>query len=450
MSKSSKGGRPDEYSDVIHSSGYGPQTARLYKFLTSRVIGQERAASRLARSFAIYHAGLKNPRKPINAVIFSGPTGVGKTMMAGEMAKFLIADRIKPPMTAIDCQMYTEHHQLSQLVGSPPGYVGYNDMPMLSQMKIDSYHFWIKFEQMVKKMKEGERPEDMNRFAAEMYKQLKPYISVVLLDEVEKAHATIHNALLGIVDKAEATMASPNLGVTDFSNSVIVMTCNIGGKAAADMLSGRKQPMGLRSPSKVNASSDAVDQAIYEQTLSMIQKFFPAEFVGRLRDQIVVFRSLPREKCRIVLENMLSEVQQLVNNGMSIGSVSGGVKAPPALLSYTQEFKDFLLDVGVSREYGLRPLEQAVKQHVVLELANAVEAGEIRPDDKVLFDIKSGRLEIRRKPRTQALKVVPPGIEDVVGSDRPTDPAPPPPSPKIPSDRPTDPMPPGGPPHKKK
>jgi ATP-dependent Clp protease ATP-binding subunit ClpA len=396
------------YSEPVRrSDGYGPKTDKLFQFLAGRVIGQERAVRRIANGFALHHAGIRDMRRPIHVAIFSGPTGVGKTMMAGEVGKYLIADQLRPPISTIDCQMFSQDHQLSQLIGSPPGYVGYKEPPLLSQLKIDGPHFWVKYAEYIKANPNLKVPEDRTQYTAfmtQMYKQLQPYNSVILFDEVEKAHPRVHKALLGIIDKGEAIMADGKR--SDFTQSVIILTCNIGGRHASDMLAGRSKQIGLQPAVSGSQSAEAIDQAIYQDTLDMIQKFFPPEFIGRLRDQIVVFRSLSRESCATVLDNMLAEVQQRVN--AMPPDLEGAPEPPPITLAFTPEFKEMVLDQGVSREWGLRKLEQAVKQRVVLELANAMECQEVRPGDEVLFAVKNGQVALYRKPRARKQVTVSP------------------------------------------
>lgn len=383
---------------VRRSDGYGPKTDRLYQFLTSRVIGQERAARRIANGFALHNAGIRDKRRPIHTAILSGPTGVGKTMIAGELGKYLISDQLRPPITTIDCQMFSQEHQLSQLIGSPPGYVGYKEPPLLSQVKIDAPHFWVKYTRFIQDNPNLQVPDDArkyNAFMTQMYQQLGPYFSVILFDEVEKAHPRVHKALLGIIDKGEAVMADGKR--TDFTNSVIVLTCNIGGRHASDLLAGRIRQIGLRPHEDEAQTPEVVDRAIYQDVLEMIKKFFSPEFIGRLRDQIVVFRPLTRESCRTVLDNMLIEVSDRVNAPPD--EVEGTLVPPPIELAFTDSFKEMVLDEGVSREWGLRKLEQTVKQRVVLELANALECSEVRPGDEVLFAFENGQVELYRKPR---------------------------------------------------
>jgi len=393
MTKNSSVFEHDElaFNERVNSENFGPKTRKIFDFLVGRVIGQDRAAQRLARSFAIYHAGLKDPVKPINALIFAGPTGVGKTLMAQELARCLIADEPDAPLTFIDCTTFTEHHQLAELIGSPPGYVGFDGTPKLAQLKIDEYHFWVKWREFVRTELKGKEPGKVDEKAlTAFYDRNKPYLSVVLFDEIEKAHRTVHNALLRIIDGGRLSLA--NGEVTDFSSSVVILTCNIGGQRALELLSGRTKEIGFGHQTKdVKTLSDEVDDAIYKETSRMIREFFPAEFVGRIRTNIVVFRSLERDQCRKVLEIMLAKEQ---------AKLTGQDKSLPVRVRFSDDFKEYLLDTGTSREYGLRELQQNVSKEVTLPLANAIESGDVAAGDEILFKMdEAGKPGLFRLPR---------------------------------------------------
>jgi ATP-dependent Clp protease ATP-binding subunit ClpA len=384
------------FNEHVPSQDFGPKTKKIFDFLVSRVIGQDRAAERLARSFAIYHAGLKDPVRPINAVIFAGPTGVGKTLMAQELARCLIADDPDAPLTFIDCTTFTEHHQLAELIGSPPGYVGFDGTPKLAQLKIDEFHFWIKWREFIRKEYKGKDSSKIDeRALTAFYERNKPYLSVVLFDEIEKAHRTVHNALLRIIDGGRLSLA--NGDITDFSNSVVIMTCNIGGQRALELLSGRSKTIGFADQAKDEKQlADQVDAAIYQETSRMIREFFPAEFVGRIRTNIIVFRSLDREQCRRVLELMLGRERAKLTGGQSSNI--------PVQLSFSEGYKEYLLDRGTSREYGLRELQQTVNKEVTLPLANAIEAGGVVPGDEIMFKMdENGKPGLFRKPRPDGM-----------------------------------------------
>ncbi len=411
------------YSETVNGESFGPRTRRVMDHITSRVIGQDRAAERLARGLAVYYAGLKAPNKPINVLIFAGPTGVGKTLMAEELARCLIADITPPPLTLIDCTVLTEHFQISELVGASANYVGYGDTPKLAQMKIDEPAFWIQWQAYLDKHAKDEDPAKAERTLPLFYDKHRPYLSIILFDEVEKAHAKIHAALLNVVDKGRLQMANGDW--TDFTNSLIIMTCNIFGREASDMLAGRDRTIGFGGGNRRDAKAayDEVDQAIYKGTVEALKKFFPAEFVGRIRKNIIVFRALTREQCVQVMDIMLKKEQAKFAGGAKDGP-------PPLTLEFSQGFKDFLLNEGYSQEYGLRPMEQAVFKHVTLPMANAIESEQLVAGDKVMFkvDVAGKKPLLCRQPRPAGMIELPARRELRPGPD----PAPPPGSPQTP------------------
>lgn len=390
MSDSSFRYGEEEFTARVDSDEFGPRTQKLYDHLVGRVIGQERAARRLASGFSVYHAGLKRPTKPIGTFLLAGPTGWGKTLMAEELARFLVADQPDAPLTRIPCGKYTERHRVSELIGSPNGYVDSDKLPKLAQLKIDEHHFWVKVRPLLDEMKKKGMPEkyDPDELMAALYERHRPYLSVVLFDEFEKAHDDLRSALLHIVGDGHLELTH---GRTDFTNSVIVLTCNVGGKEQQELLQGKRRQLGFGDGSKSVTDPEEQDELIYRQTLKLIEEKFPPEFVGRLKKNIIVYRTLTRVQCVPVLELMLRKVQDRL-----IGQQSNSI---PLLLLFTEAFKEFLLDEGIDRIYGLRPLEDAVEKHVVLRLANAIESGSLRSGDEVMFKMQGKTPSLYIKPR---------------------------------------------------
>lgn len=390
-----------EFTDRAESEAFGPQEQKVFDHGTSRVIGQDRAWRGIANSLSLYYAGLNDQTKPIGTFLFSGPTGWGKTYTAEELARFLIADVPRAPLIRIPCGKYSERHRVSELIGSPPGYVDSDKMPLLSQFNLDEAHFWIKVTPLLEKTRAAVSNEDRaSDMMADLYEANKPYFSVILFDEVEKAHSDLHNALLHIIDDGELPLSHGM--VTSFANSIIILTCNVGGREQQEMLAGKGRAGGIGfgrgaglQGELSDAQADALDQDIYKRTIDQIEKMFAPELVGRLKEDIVVFRTLSRSQQRTVLDTMLASVQdRLAGRSDS--------RAIPLSLLFTDGFKEFLLDQGINRKYGLRPLKRTVRKFVLLPLAKAISGGGLRAADEVLFRSEKGRTTLFRKKRPSA------------------------------------------------
>lgn len=389
----------EDYTVRVDSDKFGPETQRLYDFLTkNRVIGQNRAARRLARSRSIYNAGLQDDKGCAGAYLFAGPTGVGKTLMGEAFAYYLVYGQnppagAKPPLIRIQCGKYKESHRVSELLGAPPSYIGFDRVPGLAQTKIDEPHFMAKLAPILEKGFEGKKlPKNLNsRQLMELYLKHKPYSSVLLFDEVEKAHPDLWNALLHIIDDGELALGDGE--ITDFSNTYVILTCNVGGRRTQEILAGKGHGIGFTQVGEGDTVSDddQKDKQMYTETLGLIEQIFAPELVGRLRNEIVVFRSLKRDHCAKILEGLLEKVQQKFTGSSS--------KSIPITVRYTDEVKEFLLDKGIDKKYGIRPLKKTVHKFVTLKLANAIESESIRSGDEVLFRLVDGSPEVFRKPR---------------------------------------------------
>jgi ATP-dependent Clp protease ATP-binding subunit ClpA len=417
------------YSELVDTDKYGEDEEKLFSYLNGTIIGQNRASRHLADAFTIRNAGLSRPGKPIATKLFVGPTGVGKTEMAEQIARYFIP--VPPgapaPVTRIDCADLQEPHAVSSvLLGSPPGYVGYNEPPRLSQYKLDEPHFVLLAEQFIaERFKDGKRPKDMERFMEKLYEHLKPLcISFVIFDEVEKAHANLWDLLLGITDKARAVMK--NGQITSFENTVLILTSNVNGRNYQRMLTGKR--VGFAAMAKDILDAQDVknrNQQMYRETLAELKRVFKPEFVGRVKGDVVQFHPLSREHCREILGNKLATVQTRLT-GKTANSV-------PLTLQFTPEFKEYILDEGVSVEYGVRELETAVRDNVERLIAKALSSNELWPGDEVLFTLDAGMPVIRRKKRTvaqkEALAAIPPAPTVILN-----DPVPPPPQKPKPRD----------------
>lgn len=422
------------YSELVDTDKYGEEEEKVFGFLKSSIIGQPRAARHLADAFTIRNAGLSRPGKPIATKLFVGPTGVGKTEMAEQIARYFIP--VPPgapaPVTRIDCADLQEPHAVSSvLLGSPPGYVGYNEPPRLSQYKLDEPHFMVLAERFIaERFKDGKRPKDMERFMEKLYEHLKPQcLSFVIFDEVEKAHANLWDLLLGVTDKARAVMKNGN--VTSFENTVLILTSNVNGRNYQRMLTGKR--VGFAAMAKDILDAQGVkdrNQQMYRETLAELKRVFKPEFVGRVKGDVVQFHPLSRDHCREILGNKLATVQQRLS-GATADSV-------PLTLRFTDAFKEYILDEGVSVEYGVRELETAVRDNVERLVAKALSSNELWPGDEVLFTLDSGAPVLRRKKRTATQKAAPLAPVPTAPTVVVAAPVPPPPPPTPPKPKPRD------------
>jgi ATP-dependent Clp protease ATP-binding subunit ClpB len=300
--------------------------------LHKRVIGQEEAITAVSDAIRRSRAGLQDPKKPIGSFIFLGTTGVGKTELAKALAEYLFDN--DSMMTRIDMSEYQEKHSVSRLVGAPPGYVGYDEG--------------------------GQLTEAVRR---------KPY-SVVLLDEIEKAHPDVWNILLQVLDDGHLT---DNKGRTvNFKNTIIIMTSNIGSHIIQETFEGVTDK---NLESKVEKSKTDV-MALLKQTIR-------PEFLNRV-DEIIMFSPLLQKQMASIVKIQLNNLKHLVaENGMHI------------------EFSDYLVDYlseqGFDMQFGARPLKRLIQKMVVNELSKKILSGEIDKSQKVLIDIFDGLIVFRNE-----------------------------------------------------
>jgi ATP-dependent Clp protease ATP-binding subunit ClpC len=312
------------------------ETAKLLRMedeLHKRVIGQEDAIRALARSIRRTRAGLKDPKRPSGSFIFLGPTGVGKTELAKALTEFLFGDQ--DAMIQLDMSEYMEKHTVSRLVGSPPGYVGYEEG--------------------------GQLTEAVRR---------KPF-SVVLFDEIEKAHPDVFNALLQILEEGRLTDSQGR--TVDFKNTVLIMTSNLG---TADL---RKASVGF-----AKTSEDVTYERMKEKVHDALKNHFKPEFLNRI-DEVIVFHELSREEVTEIVDLMIARTRsQLESQGLG--------------LELTQEAKFFLAEQGYKPELGARPLRRAIQQYIDDPLSERILTKEFRAGEIILADVADGELVFRSMP----------------------------------------------------
>jgi len=305
------------------------------EILHKRVIGQEKAVEAIAKAIRRSRVGLKDPKKPIGSFIFLGPTGVGKTELSKALAESMFGD--ENSMIRIDMSEYMEKHSVSKLVGSPPGYVGFDDG--------------------------GQLTEKVRR---------KPY-SVVLFDEIEKAHPDVFNILLQILDDGRLTDSKGR--TVDFKNTVIIMTSNVGANTIK-----KQKSLGFASNSTNEETSEY--EKMKENVMSQLKETFRPEFLNRI-DEIIVFHSLSKENIKhivsLMIENLSVRLEQL------------NIK-----IEIDDKAKDFLADEGFDPIYGARPLQREIRRRIEDRLSEELLKGTIKKSDviKISADDKNLIFEI--------------------------------------------------------
>lgn len=308
------------------------------KDLAARVVGQDRALRALAQLYQVYQAGLNTPGHPIGTLLFLGPTGTGKTRSVEAAAEALFGN--PQAFIRIDCAEFQHPHEISKLIGAPPGYLGHRETPpLLSQENLDSYH--------------TDRAK----------------LTVVLFDEIEKASDALWQLLLGVLDKATLTLGDNRR--VDFSRAMVVMTSNLG---AREMDRLTEEPLGFAKITR--EPGEALDAQLYRVGLEAARRKFSPEFMNRL-DKVVVFRRLTDESMREILELELQAVQRRI-----LKLAQGRF-----VMRYTDEARRFLLATGTSARYGARELKRTIERHVVLPLSNLVATRQIAEGDILLVDL---------------------------------------------------------------
>ncbi len=287
------------------------------------VVGQDQAIEAISRAIRRSRAGLKDPHRPIGCFIFSGPTGVGKTELARALARFLFAD--EKALIRVDMSEYMEKFSVSRLIGAPPGYVGYEDSGTLTKAV-----------------------------------RRKPY-SVVLLDEIEKAHPDVFNILLQVLDEGHLT---DNYGrVIDFKNTVVIMTSNVGARDIT-----KKGAMGFAPPDE-KTTFDRMSEKVKDE----ISRVFNPEFLNRV-DDTIVFHPLTREHIALIVDIMFREVQGRV--------AEGGFK-----IMRTDAATRFLVEHGYDESFGARPLRRAIQRYVEDPLSDKILMGEFSSGEEIQVDV---------------------------------------------------------------
>ncbi|HWP99645.1 MAG TPA: ATP-dependent chaperone ClpB [Vicinamibacterales bacterium] len=300
---------------------------RMEDRLRERVVGQDEAVAAVANAIRRARAGLQDPNRPLGSFLFLGPTGVGKTELARALAEFLFDD--ERAMVRIDMSEYQEKHTVSRLIGAPPGYVGYEEAGQLTEVV-----------------------------------RRRPY-SVVLFDEVEKAHPEVLNVLLQLLDDGRLTDGQGR--TVDFKNTVVIMTSNVGSHVLAE---------------RAAEGRGALDEAVRRQVTAALREYFRPEFLNRI-DEIIFFRPLEREHLRRIVD-------------IQVARLARRLEERKLRIELTDAARDLLIAEGYDPAYGARPLRRAIQRLVLDPLALRVLEGEFREGDTIRIDAVGGRLVFER------------------------------------------------------
>jgi ATP-dependent Clp protease ATP-binding subunit ClpC len=316
------------------------ETTKLLKMeeeIHRRIIGQEEAIGAVSKSIRRARSGLKNPKRPMGSFIFLGPTGVGKTELARALAAFLFES--EDAMVRIDMSEYSERFNVSRLVGAPPGYIGYEEG--------------------------GQLTEAVRR---------RPY-SVVLLDEIEKAHPEVFNTLLQVLDDGRLTDSQGR--VVDFKNAVIIMTSNVGAREIT-----QDKGLGFRGDRRADMQTERAYESMRSRVMDELKRTFRPEFLNRV-DDVIVFHSLSREQIRLIVQLMLDQVnKQLAVQGMR--------------LEVTEETRDLIASEGWDMNYGARPLRRAIQRLIEDPLSEEVLLGRFSEGDVIRAEVADGKIIFRK------------------------------------------------------
>ena len=308
---------------------------KLEEILHKRVVGQNEAVETVAKAIRRGRVGLKDPKRPIGSFLFLGPTGVGKTELSKALAEAMFGN--ENAIIRMDMSEYMEKYSVSKMIGSPPGYVGFEEGGQLSEQ--------------VRK---------------------NPY-SVILFDEIEKAHPDVFNVLLQVLDDGRITDSQGR--TVDFKNTIIIMTSNAGAQRIVD-------PKKLGFSNVENAESEHKDMK--NNVMEEVKRLFKPEFLNRI-DDIIVFRALSKEDVKGIAALMLKELKNRLAKQMDI------------TLTYGDTVKNFIFEKGYDKKYGARPLKRAIQNNIEDSLAEEILSGKIQASDKVSMTVVDGKVVFTKK-----------------------------------------------------
>jgi len=332
-------------SGVLDTGIRSSPACHFEKALRERIVGQEEAVQALVDLYQVFCGGLQPPGRPVGNLLFLGPTGSGKTAIVEAAAEILFGD--SRAVIKLDCAEFQHSHEISKLIGSPPGYLGHREThPLITQEALAASH----------------------------REHLK--LSFLLFDEIEKASDALWQLLLGVLDKATLTLGDNRK--VDLLQTVIFLTSNLGGSQIADLMHGG---MGFIQPK--DKATTGLHEKVQRTAVEAARRKFSPEFMNRL-DKVVVFHPLTREELDEVLDIELRQVQKRVLDSTT----------RPFLFRITSEGREFLLEEGTDQRYGARHLRRAIERYVVYPIAKLLATAQVHQGDALVIDHHPGEQEL--------------------------------------------------------
>lgn len=360
----------DKRRKILNPKTRSEFTKKLQEHLSSKIMGQDEALDSILDSMSRVITGIRNKEKPILTMLFLGPTGTGKTEVVKELSNFIFGDRNS--FIRVNCQELSESHTVAKLLGSPPGYVGSEIEPMLSEDNIikPCEQAWVHSKGIyanVNVLSKKYDPSECN------------FISLILFDEIEKAHPKIWTSLLGMMDDGHLTIG--NNETVNFTNSIIIMTTNIGSRELDNSLSNR----GIGFQIDTDVDQKQIDSQAKEQ----VEKHFPPEFVNRF-NKIVSFNPLSTKNISKILDIQVDNFYKtLVEANM------------PLKINLSKTVKDKIIEMGSNSQYGARHLNRKLEELIFTPISRMVASGQLISDDVVNVTLKSNEICFTREPRTE-------------------------------------------------